>query len=124
MSTNVVTKDEQQLGVRYYGGADKGTTLKVNLTRFEFENFKNTLVCFEFQSDFVTFNQLVNDWLSQGKTLEFETSLTLNSNARKLENSRWVNSSVGSALLAEARVYRARAKQAVRDELTVWQGGK
>lgn len=120
MSTNVVTKDDQQLGLRYYGGTNKGATLKVNLTKAEFENFKNTLVCFECQSDFVTFNQLVNDWVAEGKTLEFETSVTLNETARKLENSRWVNDSdVGSGLLAEARVYRARAKQAVKNQLKV-----
>lgn len=121
MGTELVThKSQEVVGKRYWGGNVKGTTLALYLTKAEYENYKNVLVGYECTDVYQTLEQLVNDWVSTGKTLEYETAQSLNDTARELENHRWVNDkTVGDWLQEQANECRVRAKQATKDSVRV-----
>ena len=120
MATDLVTTTGEQLGCRFYGGKFRGVTLKLNLTKAEYNNYKNSKVAFEFKSDFDCLSNVVDGWVRDGKTLEFETAQSLNQRARNLEQSRWWgNVDVGFQLSQQANELRQRAKQAVQDSVSV-----
>ena len=121
MSTELLTYTSKEVvGKRYWGGEKKGTTLSLDLTTAEYENYKNLLVGYEHSNVCESLEQLVNNWVSQGKTLELQTPTSLNKKARNLENHRWYNcKDVGSSLQAHSLELRQRAKVATKDSLQV-----
>ena len=102
MSTELLThRNQEVVGTRYWGGKEKGTTLSLDLTTAEYENYKNLVVGYEHSNVYQSLEQLVNNWVKDGKTLELQTPTSLNEKARDLENHRWHNSKdVGSSLQA------------------------
>tara|TARA_R100000655_G_scaffold9920_4_gene24389 strand:+ start:1123 stop:1494 length:372 start_codon:yes stop_codon:yes gene_type:complete len=122
MGTELVThRSNEVVGKRYWGGDKKGTTLSLDLTKAEYENYKNVVVGYEHSNVYESLEQLVNNWVSQGKTLELQTPTSLNERARDLENHRWYNShDVGNNhLQPHATELRQRAKVATKDSLQV-----
>ena len=121
MGTELVThRSNEVVGKRYWGGDKKGTTLSLDLTTAEYENYKNVVVGYEHSNVYQSLEQLVNNWVKDGKTLELQTPKSLNDKARELENHRWVNDkTVGDWLQEQANECRVRAKQATKDSVRV-----
>jgi hypothetical protein len=121
MGTELVThRSNEVVGKRYWGGDKKGTTLSLDLTKAEYENYKNVVVGYEHSNVYQSLEQLVNNWVKDGKTLELQTPKSLNNTARELENHRWVNDkTVGDWLQEQANECRVRAKQATKDSVRV-----
>ena len=121
MGTELVTYTSKEVvGKRYWGGNVKGTTLSLDLTTAEYENYKNLVVGYEHSNVYQSLEQLVNNWVKDGKTLELQTPKSLNDKARELENHRWVNDkTVGDWLQEQANECRVRAKQATKDSVRV-----
>ena len=120
MATTIITKNQEEIGCRFWGGDQRGVTIKLDLTKEEFANCKDVFVSFEFDDNFVSLNKFVNDWISENKTIEFENAHSLNNRAREIETCRWFgNIDVGFQLSKTADDLRKRAKASVKDSISI-----
>lgn len=120
MATTIITKNQEEIGSRFWGGDQRGVTIKLDLTKEEFANCKDVFVSFEFDDNFVSLNKFVKDWVSKNKTIEFEDAHSLNNRAREIETCRWFgNIDVGFQLSKTADDLRKRAKASVKDSISI-----
>ena len=120
MATTIITKNQEEICCRFWGGDQRGVTIRLDLTKEEFANCKDVFVSFEFDDNFVSLSKFVDDWVSENKTIEFEDAHSLNNRAREIETCRWFgNIDVGFQLSKTADDLRKRAKASVKDSISI-----
>lgn len=113
MSTDVVTKNNEMVGVRR--ASVGGSKVWMDLTEKEYEAWKNVEVSLEHHNDWKPMHEWVKVW-----DVVWETPKSLNDRAKQLENHRWANDGqVGSWMTKQATEYRMRARQATKDVMRV-----
>jgi hypothetical protein len=91
MSTQVFSaKTNECVAVRFSGGTARGPMVQMEVTEFEFDDWKNVEVFEETNPDDVMF---FGDWVekmkAEGRTFVWDNAPRQNAMARDFENHRW-----------------------------------
>lgn len=117
MSTTITTRDDQVVGVRFWGGREAGRVVQLEITEAEMPAWAAVPVAEESSTAYVA----LVDWLAaQDATIRFDTAARRNQAARDLENHRWAlqdGTSVSGLLRGAASDLRRRARDCARQQL-------
>lgn len=117
MSTTIMTRGDEIVAVRFWGGRETGAVIQLEITETELPAWAGTPVAEEGSSTYRT----LSDWLAaQDATIRFDNAARRNQAARELENHRWAvqdGTSVCDMLRGAASDMRQRARDCTRQQM-------
>ncbi|AIK68354.1 hypothetical protein P10VF_141 [Rhizobium phage vB_RleM_P10VF] len=116
MATAVFTTDtHEQVAHRFFGGVERGPCVQMEVTRFEWNKWKNTMVVEETSETPERFEDWFNRMVSEGRNVQWDNAARQNEMARNFEQNRFFESC--ESVQQEAKKCRDRARDCVRQEM-------
>ncbi|QIG68031.1 hypothetical protein EVB55_096 [Rhizobium phage RHph_Y68] len=116
MATAVFTVDtNEQVAHRFFGGVETGPCVQMEVTRFEWQNWRNVMVVEETSDTPERFEDWFNRMVAEGRNVQWDNAVRQNQMARSFEQNRFFESC--ESVRNEAQRCRTRARDCVRQEM-------